>query len=78
MQFKANDSREELDVLLANMNELQILNLVSVLDIYITLRSLWEIETRMLDMSNADPTHELQMKWVLAFRDMIRELVKSK
>ncbi len=78
MQFKANDSREELDVLLANMNELQVTNLVKVLDIYITLRSLWEIETRMLDMSNAEPTHESQMKWVLAFRDMIQWLIKSK
>jgi len=77
MPFKAIDNRERLDVLLANMNELQVQNLLEVLDIYVTIRSLWEIETRMNNPKDIDMAHEDKMRWVVDFRDMISQLIKE-
>lgn len=77
MEFKAIADKDRLDVLLANMNELQITNMIEILDTYITIRSLWEIERRMLDSEASDYQHEFKMRWILDFRDMISELLKK-
>jgi hypothetical protein len=76
MGFKATNDRERLDVLLGNMNELQIQNMLEVLDIYVTIRSLWEIETRMMNPEDANKHHEEMMRWVVDFRDMLNTLIK--
>ena len=78
MAFEATNNRDGLDVLLGNMNELQIQNMLEVLDIYITVRSLWEIEARMNNPEDADATHEAKMRWVSDFRNMLSNLLKTR
>jgi hypothetical protein len=50
--------------------------MLEVLDIYVTIRSLWEIETRMMNPEDANKHHEEMMRWVVDFRDMLSTLIK--
>jgi hypothetical protein len=77
MAFEAVNNRDRLNELLSNMNELQIQNMMDVLDIYVTIRSLWEIETRMNNPDDTNIHHEEMMRWVVDFRDMISGLLKT-
>ena len=69
-------NKDELDVLLANMNEKEIQNLLSVLDIYIYERSLEEIKMR-INTEDFKPDFEVKMRWIMEFKKFMEERLKE-
>lgn len=74
--FTANSCKDRLDYLMWAMNELQLNNLIEILNVYITLLSLWVIESRMVSESNENFTHETEMRWLGKFQNFVAKYLK--
>lgn len=69
-------NQEELDRLMSNMDEHQIRNMLSVLNLYVTERSLAEIKIR-IESVDMDWTFEWKMRWVMEFKKYVEEHLKD-
>lgn len=69
-------NKQEIDRLLANMNEKEIYNILSILDIYITERSLDEIKIR-INSEEMNPMFERKMRWIAEFKKFMEETIKK-
>lgn len=75
--FIPQNDKDELDRLLANMNEHEIDNLLNVIDIYVTVRSLDEIQKRISTEDVFNPVFEQKMRWIMELRLFFSELLKN-
>lgn len=67
---------DELDRLVSNMNEKELHNLISILDLYITERSLSEIKLR-IESEEMNWTFEWKMRWIAEFKKFMEEALKN-
>ncbi len=71
-----NRDVDELDRLSSNMWEKELENLLSILDLYITERSLTEIKIR-IDTEESNPMFEWKMRWIMEFKKFMEEKLKD-
>jgi len=67
---------EELDRLTSNMHQKEIENLLSVLELYITERSMNEIKQR-IESEETNPTFEWKMRWSMDFKKFMEDKLKD-
>ena len=71
-----NINKEEIDRLLSNMNEKEVINLISILDLYITERSLDEIKMR-INTEDMNVMFEWKMRWIAEFKKFMEDRLKK-
>lgn len=69
-------NKDELDRLLSNMNEKEIVNLLSILDLYVYESSLDEIKKRV-NTEEMNPMFERKMRWIVEFKKFMESTIKN-